>query len=399
MAFRFRLFCTVLLTVLLLGSAGAQNALRETFFKEADAAMATAEAADASLLSPRNYERARKAYDDAEEGLQRGRNIEYVRGKTGEATEYFGKATEAAKLAKTALAQVMKSRQDAANARAPALAAELWDKAQREFADAIRYLERGDLQRSKRQDIEATTLYRDAELKAIKTQYLSETRQLLADADRARVGRYAPVTLGRAQQLLADAERELSENRYDTDLPRSLAQRANYEARHAFYLSEIVRKVRDKDLTVEDLVLEWEDPLVAISGAADIVPEMAEGHDALQASLVEYIENLRADKQRLEQQYEESTVRLGEMEEEIRALDERLGGATEERATLIQRLEAQARIKEQFAQVETLFTRDEARVFREGDTIILRLVGLNFDSGQSEIKQENFELLSKVEKA
>ena len=124
----------------------------------------------------------------------------------------------------------------------------------------------------KKRDIEATSLYRDAELIAIKAQYLTETRRLLADADRARVGRYAPVTLGKAQQLLAEAERELNENRYDTDRPRNLARQANYEAKHAIYLSEVVRDVRDKDLTVEDLVLQWEAPLRDISSAADIVP-------------------------------------------------------------------------------------------------------------------------------
>ena len=112
-----------------------------------------------------------------------------------------------------------------------------------------------DLKRAKENDIEATTYYRDAELIAIKAQYLSETRRLLEDADRARVGRYAPITLGKAKQLLADAERELNENRYDTDLPRSLARQANYEAKHAIYLSEVVRDVRDDDLTVEELVL------------------------------------------------------------------------------------------------------------------------------------------------
>jgi outer membrane protein OmpA-like peptidoglycan-associated protein len=87
------------------------------------------------------------------------------------------------------------------------------------------------------------------------------------------------------------------------------------------------------------------------------------------------------------------------MEEEIRALDERLGGATAERTALVQRLEAQARIKEQFEAIEQMFTRDEARVFREGENVILRLVGLNFDSGKSEIKQENLDLLAKVERA
>jgi len=52
-----------------------------------------------------------------------------------------------------------------------------------------------------------------------------------------------------------------------------------------------------------------------------------------------------------------------------------------------------------FEQVEKMFTRNEARVFREGDTIILRLVGLTFDSGKAEIKQQDFDLLAKVEKA
>ena len=225
--------CVLMVTLLLgISSAYAQDELRATFFKEADAALAAADAANAKLLAPRSYERGMKEYRDAELALQRGRNIETVRSNAADATRYLKTATKAAELANTALAQVMKSRQDAANAEAPKLAAEIWQEAQRKFGDAIRLLERGDLKGSKRRDIEATSLYRDAELVAIKSQYLSDTRRLLADADRARVGRYAPITLGKAKQLLADAERELNENRYDTDLPRSLAKQANYEAKH-----------------------------------------------------------------------------------------------------------------------------------------------------------------------
>ena len=293
----------------------------------------------------------------------------------------------------------MKSRQDAANAKAPDLSSDIWDKAQREFGSAIRYLERGDLKNAKRKDIEATSLYRDAELVAIKAQYLNETRRLLADADRARVGRYAPLTLGKAQQLLAEAEKELNENRYDTDRPRNLARQANYEAKHAIYLSEVVRDVRDKDLTVEQLILQWEEPLNKISGAADIVPAMSDGHADLTEELVAFIEDQRNEIQGLQQESEAGNLRLADMEEEIRALDERLGGATAERAALVQRLEAQARVKEQFEQVEKMFSRNEARVFREGDNVILRLTGLSFDSGKSEIRQSSFDLLTKVEKA
>ena len=425
-------FARLVLVVFALLAAGqgyAQNELRKTFFKEADAAKAAAEAVQASLLSPRAWERGMKEYRDAEEALERGRNIEWVRDNAADATQYFREATKNAELALTKFAQVMKSRQDAANAKAPELSTDLWEKAQRKFGEAIRYLERGDLKSASRRDVEATSLYRDAELDAIKKQYLSETRRLLADADRARVGRYAPITLGKAKQLLADAERELNENRYDTDLPRSLARQANYEAKHAIYLSEIVRKVRDKDLTAEQLVLQWEASLRQIAGVADVAPDMENGPDKLTAELVAYFENeareLQAplthqgfgspgdsgaggaflfenearELQALQQEKAENEIRLADLEEELRALDERLGGATAERAALIQRLEAQARVKEQFERVEKMFTSDEARVFRQGDTIILRLVGLSFDSGASQLKPENFDLLAKVEKA
>jgi outer membrane protein OmpA-like peptidoglycan-associated protein len=385
--------------VLCAGFAMAQDELRKTFFKEADEARAAADAVNSYLLAPRSYGAATKDYEAADAGLKRGRNIEYVRDKAASAVRHYNTATTAAELAHTVLSQVMKSRQDAANAKAPELSPDIWDKAQREFGSAIRYLERGDLKNAKRKDIEATSLYRDAELVAIKAQYLTETRQLLADADRARVGRYAPITLGRAQELLAEAEKELNENRYDTDRPRSLARQANYEAKHAIYLSEIVRDVRDKDLSVEQLVLQWEEPLNEISGAADIVPAMATGPTELTEELVAYIENLRNDIQSLEQESQAANLRNADMEEELRALDERLGGATAERRALVQRLEAQARIKEQFEQVEKMFTRNEARVFREGNNVILRLVGLTFDSGQSEIRQSSYPLLQKVEKA
>ena len=262
----------IVLGSLLLGAVAlAQDELRDTFFKDADAAKAAADAVEAEWLAPRSYERGMKEYRDAEAALERGRNIDYVRSNAAEATNHFKTAEEAASLARTALAQALKSRQDAANASAPELAAELWQKAQREFAGAIRYLESGNLKSAKRQEIEATSLYRDAELVAIKAQYLGETRQLLADADRRRVGRYAPITLGKAKQLLADAERELNENRYDTDLPRSLAMRANYEAKHAIYLSEIVLRIRDKDLTPEQLVLAWEEPMRAIPLVPDLI--------------------------------------------------------------------------------------------------------------------------------
>ena len=388
------------------GVSPAQDELRKTFFEDADAALVEANGIDAKLLAPRSYERGTKAYATAEANLSHGRNVQFLRDKIAEAVSHFSAAKKSSELAKTVLSQVLKSRQDAFNARANELSKAIWDKANRNFASAIRYLERGDLKSAKRKDIAATNLYRNAELNAIKAQYLSETRRMLEDANKQKVGRYAPFTLNKAKQLLADAERALEKNRYDTDYPRSLAKQANYEAKHAFYLADVVLSVRYKDLSVESLILQWEEPLQHIAGAVDVVPTMSNGHEQLRTELVTYIENtlnelqsLKNELQNLKQDVNASNLRIADMEEEIRTLDKQLGGATAERSALVQRLEAQARVTAQFEQIEIMFTKNEARVFREGNNIILRLVGLNFDSGQSTIKQGNFKLLKKVEKA
>ncbi len=391
----------VILSIVLLaaGSGYAQDELRRTFFRDADAAKASADALEAKDFAPKSYASGMKEYRTAEDALRRGRNIEYVRSNAADATQYFNAAAKTGQMSRTVLSQSRKSRQDGANARAPELATDTWIEANKKFVRAIQLVERGDLKNARKRDVEATSLYREAELIAIKAQYLDRTRQLLADADRARVGRYAPITLNKAKQLLADADRELSENRYDSDLPRSLAKQANYEAKHALYLSETVRRVRDKDLTTEQLILGWEQPLQTIAGVADAVPDMAEGPDKLTQELVEYFEGERNELQRLNQEKSEDAIRLADMDEELRALDARLGGATAERAALVQRLEAQARVRQQFKQVEKMFSSYEARVFREGDSVFLRLVGLTFASGESQIRPENFDLLAKVEKA
>ncbi|MDH5737320.1 MAG: OmpA family protein [Gammaproteobacteria bacterium] len=380
-------------------SAMADNEVRRTFFKDADAALEAANAVNAKLLAPDNYEEGMEAYTEAEKDLARGRDIGDVRDGAAEAVVYFREAERAAKLAKTVLGQVIKSRQDAESAGAPEQAPKIWKKAQDKFESAVTSLEGGNLARAKERDIEATILFRDAELVAIKAQYLSETRKLIADADKARIKRYAPLTLDKAKSLLAEAEKELNENRYDADRPRSLAMQANYEVKHAFYLSKVVRAVDDDDLSVEQLVLEWEDPLIQIAGAADVSPAMSNGHDTLQDALIAYIENMRNDNQSLQQQLSANEIRLADMETQMQALDEQLGGATKEREALTRRLEAQARVKEQFDKVEKMFTKSEARVFREGNDIILRMVGLTFDSGKSDIRPAAYNLLSKAQQA
>jgi outer membrane protein OmpA-like peptidoglycan-associated protein len=379
--------------------AAAQENLRATLFADADRALEQARAANAELLAPEAFARGTEAYLSAEADLTRGRNVERVRSSLASASRAFAEAADAAEIANVTLAAVIKTRADATNANASRFAAELWTEASEKFDNAARRLETGDIRGSRSRADEAEVLFRDAELTAIKAQYLSQTRALLAEADQARVPRVAPRTYEKARSLLAEAERELNENRYDTDLPRSLAQQANYEARHAIYLARLIEQLRAEDQTLEDLILRFEQPLADISAAADKVAQLDQGIESVGADLVAYIEGLREQAAQAELDLTDSRARVVELEEEIRDLDARLGGVSQERVALVQRLEAEERIREQFAAIENMFERDEARVSREGNRMVIRLVGLTFASGQDVVRPEYRPLLEKLKRA
>jgi OmpA-OmpF porin, OOP family len=389
----------VCLAVTFTTPVAAQQNLRGTMFVEADRALERARAANAELLAPVAFARGAEAYAAAEDDLERGRNMERIRASLTAAARAFTEASDAAEIANVTLAAVIKTRADAANANAATFAAELWSEASQAFDTSARRLEDGDIRGARSRADEAEALYRDAELTAIKAQYLSQTRALLAEAEQARVPRLAPRTFEKARSLLAEAERELNENRYDTDLPRSLAQQANYEARHAIYLAGLVDRLREEDQSLEDLILSYEQPLTEISAAADKVAQLDQGLEPVAADLVAYIEGLREQAAQSVRDLADTRARVGELEEEIRALDEQLGGVSQERVALVQRLEAEARIREQFAAIENIFARDEARVSREGNRIVIRLVGLTFQSGLDVVRPQYRPLLEKLRQA
>ncbi len=381
-----------------LASAAAQE-VRDALFEQADLALEGARAANAELLAPGSFDRGLDAYRDAEADLERGRSLDRIRNSLATAAERFSEAAEAAELASTTLAALIETRDDATDANAETFALDLWSEAEDAFDDAARRLEAGDMPGTRERAGEAEILYRDAELTAIKAQNLSQTRALLAQARQANVPRYAPITFERARSLLEQAERELDGNRYDTDLPRSLARQANDQARHAIAIAEQITAIRGGAISEEDLILSYEEPLERIAAAADLVARFDAGVEPIVAELVGFIDELRERSRQSELDLEAMRVRVADLEEEIRDLDERLGGVSQERVVLVQQLEAEARIREQFDTVTAMFTRDEARVLREDDDVVIRLLALNFASGESGVQAEFRGLLEKIARA
>lgn len=373
--------------------------VRGPLFKDADQALQMAKKSRADILSPKNFSEGMKRYQQADADFQRGRNLDDIQRRLKEASAYFQKAQEATKLAEVTFASHLKTRSDALDAGAPKFAETFWTQAESKFAEAARKLEDGDVNDARKKADEADVIFRQAELAAIKVNLLNETWELLRRAEAEKVKDRAPKTLERARTLITQAEKELNTNRYDNDVARNLAEQAKYEAKHALYLSELIRKMKDSKQSTEDLLLASERPLMRIASEIDIVAEFDQGFGKVTEQIINYIRTYKDSTDRLSREITERDQRIHNQELRMAEMEKQLGGIAQEKTALARQIEAQARIREQFAKVEGMFSREEARVYREGDNVIIRLVALTFPSGKSTIEAANFGLLTRLQGA
>lgn len=381
-------FAGLMLCLSSLGAADAQEGLRESLFESADAALKAANEARANILAPRSYGEAAEHYRAAEDKLRRGRSIESIKKDLDAAAKAMTTAVESTRLASVTLTSAIQARNDAEAANSAAFATEQWRDAEERFASAAMRLEGGNVNAARSRAADAERLYRLAELAAIKANYLDETARLIEQAKDERVERYAPKTLAKAESLLAQAEKALNENRYDTDEPRSLAREAKYEAKHAIYLASTLKPVRDRDLSLEDFALASEQPLAQVSAALDVVPEFDQGFDGPVEGITSTIAALQKDAYELS----ERRSQILELEQEIQQLETRLGTQSE-------RLAAQEEQRRRFRQIDNMFNPGEAQVFTQGQNVLIRPVGLVFPTGSAQIESKYFAILRKVQDA
>ncbi len=383
-----------------------QPAPRGALFREADRALEQARDARADILAPKSFSEGMKRYRDAERDFDEGKEAEDVRKKLAAATEYFQQALAAAQLAYPTLSAALAARDDAQAAEAPRFVPDLWDTAGDKLEQAAREHERDDVDDARERADEAESLYRDAELEAIKANYLQETWGLLRQAKQSGVSKRAPVTLAHTEELATEAEALLSERRYDTDEPRWLAQQAKREAMHAIYLAQILRAIENKELSFEDVMLAAEGKLAEIAGTMEIAPRFETGLAETTQAIVARIETYQDSLARLEldlmdrtDEVENLDARVAEFVKQAAEMEEELGGLTEERTALIARMDEQARLRQKFAMAERMFSREEARVLREGSDVTIRLVGLTFPVGAATIDPADYDLLDRVQRA
>ena len=362
--------------------------VRDSLFDSANQALQVANTARANLLAPEAYGAGADLYRRAEARFEKRGAIERIERDLDAAARHFREAAEKAAVAGQVLTAALAAREDAISADARALSAERWETAEQLMAQAALKLESGSMKSGQRLGREAEEAFRDAELDAIETSHLARARTILAAAAEAKAKRYAPKTYATAERLIGEAETLLRAQRYDTDRPRELAKSARQTAELTLHLAEVGRAVDERELTVEELMLGWQSSVELIGFALDLPLDFSGGHE-------EPANRILVAVAQLHRQIEDRN----DLQAELTALRSELGSESEALELVNARLEKQAERRARIAEIESMFDADEAVVSRQGDQIVVRLVGLNFDSGQATLKPEHFALLKKLQMA
>lgn len=159
----------------------------------------------------------------------------------------------------------------------------------------------------------------------------------------------------------------------------------------------------DKDFETEDYLLMSYDPLTRIGESLNLKVKFDKG---LENPVSEIINRINDDK-RLMTNLESALIsqRLKNenlevlLSEQQKILDKMQGALTDEALIAQKRIDRLEDINAKFEQVQQIFNKEEAQVFRQKDDVIIRMIGVNFDVGKSQIKQEDYALLTKLQKA
>lgn len=367
------------------------------------AAIDSARAAHVDVLAPNTFADAVEAQQAAAKEAARGRNPDRVRARVQEGEAVLQRATAAANSARQTLSGVIKTREETLAAEAPKRAAEQWAKAAERFRRAMEENESGDLRNAQKRAAEAEVLLRDAELIAIKSSVLDEARALIAQADAAKVEKAAPRSLAAAKRHLGEAEQEIQRNRYDLNVARKLAEQARYEARHSMYLSQQIEGVREQEdddqAGIEALILSVEEPLQRVAGDMELSARFDQGLQPPIDQLGEHATRQAQELRRLKQELADREEQIASLNTQLQRMESRLGGVSEERIALRRRVDAQERLRSNVATIEGSFTPDDARVFRQGDDVVISLLGVRFPVGLSSIDGSSAGLMRKLQQS
>ena len=366
------------------------------------------------VLSPGWFTKAEAFFEKAKSGAEKGAALTKINENMLAARENLAKAEETAKLARTMLPEVMDIRNKAQLAGAAKLTTE-YVQAENQFKKLTEAIEKNNIKYTQENALKVEKTYRDLELLAIKNETLGKVREVVAKAQENKAEKYAPKALRLAQSSLAETDAFITENRYAIDPMQHKAKAALFLANRAQVLTDQSKKL--EMTTPEETSLWMEDVLSKITTWLSANDTRDQGMEDQMENILQTITALKDDNHRVSEQLastqKELSATTGSYDARIKTLRETLASfesktildqKTKERllaeqAATVRTLEDERKFNQKFSEIQHFFRPDEAEVYKKGNQLIVRLKGMQFPVGTAIIVPENYQLLTKVQRA
>lgn len=356
-------------------------------------------AQDLHLIAPQAFNSATDYLAQARQLLGAGDRISDIREAIQLGQRELSQAGELQQIGQVILGEAITARSDALEARAPEFAQEGWEDAEEALTAAGREIEKGDQNEARDDAQSALQRYREAELRAIRADVLGTTRNLRDQAREAEAEKWARQTWQDAEAKLQAAEQALGGDRYNRSQSRDLAQQAGAQYQHASLISETARRI-DEDVArrVEETLLSYESQVSRLAAELGTSVRFDAGMEPVADRLVATVASMKEDRANLQVSLDERRKRIDRLQQVVDSLDARLADLEQRDQSMTAELQQQQEREEALQRVREIFETNEAEVLMRGDELIVRMQGLNFPVGSSEIRPDNFALLTKVQR-
>ncbi len=298
----------------------------------------------ADVLAPSYFSNGEKKLARAKQQRTEQASHQAIMQSLSEARANFVKANEVAAIGASAFPEVIQGRADALKAGAKGHDKKHFQEADEQLRDIGDDLEDNDTNAAVAARKDLAAKYSVLELASIRERHLGRAERLYDQAVKEGAQVQAPRTLATTKANLDAAEKYLSENRHDEAGITTAAATATDSANRLLLIVRDTKNLSRQD--AEALVLERE----------------------------------------------RSQAELTAQQNQLRVGQEALATSQSREAQLA----AEKAFNDRFSDAKARFTAAEADVYRQGNGLVMRLKGLTFPNGKSEIQAGQKELLNKV---
>lgn len=300
--------------------------------------------------------------------------------------------------------ELLSNRDRAIKAGSEKLFPEDFKKLEAEFQEASNLIEKGKIENAKKLRPGLITKYGRLELKSVKKDAAQAAKAAIAEAKEKEADDYAPKTLKLAEEELTLALSILEANRHQADKAGTHTTRAIELANQSIQIAEMVKDFDRHDYSEEDKILWYQKQVATINEPLksklvfdqdnrSTIHSIRNDVAALKQTESDLRRDLKATEVRVEKLLSANRSDMGKLKKKY---EKEITQQNKKREALEKR---ERETRQRFEDVQSLFTEEEAEVYRKRQNVLILAHGFYFEPGKSEIKSVNFTMLNKIDQA